>query len=79
LVARLRALVAEHPERERLWCQLAQAEYRNGRRADALRTLERWRRQWVLSGQRLPPRAAVLERAIFDRDPTLDDREVGWP
>lgn len=79
LVARLRALVTEHPERERLWCQLAQAEYCNGRRADALRTLSNWRRERFLSGQRLPPSAAVLEQAILDHDPRLNDREVGRP
>lgn len=79
LVARLRALVAEYPERERLWCQLAQAEYCNGRRADALRTLASWRRGRLLSGQRLPPAAAALEQAILDRDPRLNDQEMGWP
>lgn len=36
LVAELRALVARHPFRERLWAMLVRALYRGGRRAEAL-------------------------------------------
>ncbi|WP_433003613.1 AfsR/SARP family transcriptional regulator [Kribbella sp. CA-294648] len=38
LVPDLRALVARHPLREKLWTQLAVALFRSGRRADALAT-----------------------------------------
>ncbi len=43
LVAELGSLVAEHPVRERLWCQLVLALYRSERQADALAACRRAR------------------------------------
>jgi DNA-binding SARP family transcriptional activator len=73
LVAELRALIARHPLRERLWGQLMTALYRSSRQADALaayrllyRTLD--------EELGLQPCAAIreLHRRILNRDPALD-------
>lgn len=75
LAAELRQLTADHPERERLWCQRMLAEYRAGQPAQALRTFQELRAA-LADELGLDPgvEARKLERAILDQDPTLDWR-----
>ena len=73
LVGELEALVAEHPLRERLRCQLMLALYRSARQAEALGTYRRASRE--LSEQLgLEPSEDLkrLEQEILRQDPALD-------
>ncbi|MGH2630458.1 MAG: BTAD domain-containing putative transcriptional regulator, partial [Actinomycetota bacterium] len=73
VVGELRALVEEHPLRERLRSQLMLALYRSGRQADALQVYREGRR--VLAdelGIDPMPELQRLEQAILRQDPELD-------
>jgi YVTN family beta-propeller protein len=73
LVSELRDLVARHPLRERLRCQLMLALYRCDRQAEALAVYQDFRR--ALSEELgLEPSPAIrqLELAILNRDPSLE-------
>lgn len=73
LVAELRALVAEHPLRERLRAQLMLALYRSGRQADALAEYQAGRRVLVDELGIEPGRDLhELERAILRQEPALN-------
>lgn len=84
LVSELRALVAEHPLRERSYAFLAIALYRSNQQTDALDTLRRARA--VLADQvGVDPGAELqeVERAILSQDPRIaapDSRtgEISW-
>ena len=73
LVGELEALVAAHPDRERLRRQLMLALYRSGRQAEAL-TVYRNTRQVLVEELGLEPSPALqqLERAILRADPALE-------
>jgi YVTN family beta-propeller protein len=68
LVPELEALVAEHPERERLRAQLMLALYRSGRQSDALESYRDARRTLVALGLEPGPQLRELERAILSQD-----------
>jgi DNA-binding SARP family transcriptional activator/uncharacterized protein HemY len=72
LVGELEALVATHPDRERLRRQLMLALYRSGRRAEAL-AVYRNTRQVLVEELGLEPSPALqeLERAILRGDPAI--------
>jgi DNA-binding SARP family transcriptional activator len=72
LIGELEALVAEHPLRERLRCQLMLALYRSGRQAEALRAY-RVVRSELSEELGLEPGGELkrLERAILEHDPAL--------
>ena len=73
LVGELRALVAEHPLRERLRGQLMLALYRSGRQADALEVMREGRRLLVDElGLEPGPELRKLERMILAHDPGLE-------
>lgn len=76
LVADLEAMTWRHPERERLWRQLALALYRSGRQVEALRVFARCRRAMGGVAEVLAPESVRLERAIARQDPTLEDGEL---
>lgn len=67
LVAELRAQVTVHPERTRLWCQLALALYRVDRQVEALETL----RQIRSESDDADGRIRRLESAILQNAPEL--------
>jgi DNA-binding SARP family transcriptional activator len=73
LVGELRALVREHPYRERLRRQLMLALYRAGRQAEALDAY-RDARSALVGGLGIDPSPALqeLERAILRQDPALE-------
>jgi DNA-binding SARP family transcriptional activator/pimeloyl-ACP methyl ester carboxylesterase len=73
LVGELRALVREHPFRERLWGHLMVALYRGGRQADALAVYQQARVQ-LREELGLEPGGELrrLEQAILDQAPSLD-------
>jgi predicted ATPase/DNA-binding SARP family transcriptional activator len=72
LVGDLRALVAEHPLRERLRGQLMVALYRAGRQADALETMRAGRQLLVDElGIEPGPELRELERMILAHDSAL--------
>jgi len=72
LVGDLERAAAEHPLRERLWCQLIVALYRCGRTAEALRRAESYR---VLlreeTGLDPSPIFRELEARVLNEDPSL--------
>ncbi|MGB3444804.1 MAG: BTAD domain-containing putative transcriptional regulator [Actinophytocola sp.] len=73
LVSELRGLVSEHPLRERLHELLMIALYRSGRPAEALAAYRDARtilREEI--GVEPGPELCALERAILNRDPSLD-------
>ncbi|HWM10799.1 MAG TPA: BTAD domain-containing putative transcriptional regulator, partial [Solirubrobacteraceae bacterium] len=73
LVGGLRALVAEHPLRERLRAHLMLALYRGGRQAEALEVMREGRRLLVDElGIEPGPDLRRLESAILAHDPELD-------
>jgi WD40 repeat protein len=72
VVPEARRLVGEQPTRERRWSLLALAEYRTGRQADALGTIQRARATLVRDlGLDPGPDLAALEQAILRQDPSL--------
>ena len=73
VAAEAETLVAEEPLRERRWAILALAQYRCGRQADALRSLDRARRRLV-DQLGIDPGAelAALEAAILRQDVALN-------
>jgi DNA-binding SARP family transcriptional activator len=80
VVGELSALVAEHPLRERLRGELMLALYRSGRASEALDVYRSGRH--VLAGEfGLEPGEPLrrLERAILDRDPTIDAPSAPTP
>jgi DNA-binding SARP family transcriptional activator len=80
LVGELESLVARHPLRERLRCQLMLALYRSSRQAEALDAYRAARR--VLSEELgLEPSEELkrLEQAILRQDPALDPSEKADP
>ncbi|MDQ4134153.1 MAG: AAA family ATPase [Actinomycetota bacterium] len=75
LVPRLRALVDQHPLRERLWGQLLVALYRCGRQAEALRAYQTARRTLAEDlGIEPGPTLRRLEGDILAQSPSLDWR-----
>jgi predicted ATPase/DNA-binding SARP family transcriptional activator len=87
IVAELEALVAEHPLRERFWCQLMLAHYRAGRQGDALQTYQAVRvllmeQLGVEPGSELRQlHAAILaqDRALELLTPVADDPPNNLP
>jgi DNA-binding SARP family transcriptional activator len=73
LIAELQSLIAEHPLRERLRCQLMLALYRSGRQAEAL-SAYRVARSELADELGLEPCEEMkeLEQAILRQDPALD-------
>jgi DNA-binding SARP family transcriptional activator len=73
LVGELESLVARHPLRERLRCQLMLALYRSARQAEALDAYRAARRE-LQEELGLDPSAELkqLEQAILRQDPELD-------
>jgi serine/threonine-protein kinase PknK len=72
VIAELERLVATHPFRERLHCQLMLALYRSGRQADALAVGASVRRQLADElGVDPSPALSELETAILRHDPAL--------
>src|SRR5436190_12345352 len=72
LVGELRALVAEHPWRERLHAQLMLALYRTGRQADALDAYAAARTALVEQlGIEPGPELRELQAAVLAHDPAL--------
>ena len=73
VVGELRALVAEHPLRERLRGQLMLALYRTGRQAEALEVMREGRRLLVDElGLEPGPELRRLEAMILAHDPELE-------
>lgn len=69
----LRGLVAEYPLRERLYGFLMLALYRSGHQAEALEVCRRARVTLIDEvGIDLSPKLQNLERAMLNRDPSLD-------
>ena len=73
VVAELRALVSEHPLRERLRAQMMLALYRSGRQADALEVYRQTRRV-LLDDLGLEPGEDLrrLHQAVLEHDPVLE-------
>jgi DNA-binding SARP family transcriptional activator len=76
-VAELRALVAQHPLRERLCGQLMVALYRDGRQAEALDAYRATRRRLVEElGIEPGPQLRAVERQVLGHDARLDRAPV---
>jgi DNA-binding SARP family transcriptional activator/Flp pilus assembly protein TadD len=74
----LRALLVEHPLRERLYGFLMQALYRSGRQAEALEVFRRARSTLIAEvGVEPCQELRDLERAVLNRDPALDLPSTG--
>ncbi len=78
IVAELRALVAEHPLRERLWAQLITALYRLGRQSEALAEYRR-ARSCLVDELGFEPglELRAVERAVLAKDPVLNQGLAG--
>jgi DNA-binding SARP family transcriptional activator len=76
-VSMLSDLVRSHPTRERLHGQLMVALYRCGRQSDALRAFQT-ARSILIEEYGVEPGATLLalERALLDRDPSLDAPQI---
>ena len=73
ITGELRALVAEHPLRERLYEFLVLALYRSGRQAEALEVCRQARMTMIAElGLEPGPDLQALERAVLNREPSLD-------
>ena len=73
VAARMGALVREQPTREQRWALLALAQYRCGRQADALTTLQQARSRLVGDlGLDPGPALGALEQAVLRHDPGLE-------
>ena len=83
VVAEAQVRASEAPLRERRWALLAQAQYRDGRQADALATLRGTRRMLTGDlGLDPGPELVDIETAILRQDPRLLDgtpRETASP
>lgn len=78
LVGELRALIDQHPLRERLWRQLMQALYRCGRQAEALRAFSELRGHLGAElGIDPSPELQRLEEAMLLQKPELEWRRTG--
>ncbi|MDQ3641482.1 MAG: winged helix-turn-helix domain-containing protein, partial [Actinomycetota bacterium] len=78
LVAELRALIDQHPLRERLWRQLMQALYRCGRQAEALRAFSELRGHLGAElGIDPSPELQRLEEAMLLQKPELEWHNTG--
>ena len=72
-VPELSTMVREEPTREHRWALLALAQYRSGRQAESLATLQRARDHLVTSlGLDPGPELGDLEGAVLRQDPALD-------
>lgn len=80
LVADLEAAVRAEPLRERRWGQLMVALYRARRQGEAMRVYQRARAALV-QGLGIEPgdELQALERAVIDRDPSLDSAPLRVP
>ena len=72
VVAELETMVVDEALRERRWCLLALALYRDGRQAEALRALQRARAALGEIGLDPGPELRELERAVSTQDRSLD-------
>lgn len=73
LVSELRQLLAKYPFHERFWQQLITALYRCGRQAEALAVYRQlWNRLTDEFGLEPTPAMRAYERAILERDTSLD-------
>lgn len=73
LVERGAELIEIDPHREQRWALLARAQYRVGRQADALRTIQRAQHMLRAElGLELSPLLTELERRILQQDPLLE-------
>jgi predicted ATPase/DNA-binding SARP family transcriptional activator len=79
IVHELRALAREHPLRERLHAALMLALYRAGRQADALDAYRDARNSLDELGLEPSRKLQDLERAILNRDASLDAPSIATP
>jgi DNA-binding SARP family transcriptional activator len=72
-ISDLRALIASHPHRERLWAQLMLAFYRSGRQAEALHTYQICRRN-LLDQLGIEPGPALrrIQQSILQQAPDIE-------